>query len=76
MTTDNQACLLTSVPPMWWVTAWQTSEDGRWTIAAVSDHPNGDWQSALAVARAWFAASVEQIEAQTMRIKIDPIRPQ
>jgi hypothetical protein len=60
---------------MWRVTAWQTSDDGRWSIAAVSDHPNGDWQSALAVARAWFAASVEEIEAHTKRIKINPVNP-
>ncbi len=73
--TGRHSPILVPVPPMWRVTAWQTSEDGRWTIAALSDHPDGDWQTALAVARAWFADSIAEIEAQTKRIKIDPVNP-
>lgn len=67
---------LQPVPPTWRVTNWETSDDGRWKVAAISDHPNGDWQNALAVARTWFTASIDDIEARKRRIKIDPVDPQ
>lgn len=67
---------LKQVAPTWRVTDWEITDDGRWRIAAVSDHSSGDWQSALSVAREWFASSVEDIEAHRRRIKIDPVNPQ
>ncbi len=73
MTSTNAR--LQPVPPTWRVTNWEISEDGRWKIAAVSDHDNGDWQTALAVARTWFAAFVCEIEAHKRRIRIEPMNP-
>lgn len=43
----------------WRVTRWQSTEDHRWRLAAVSHHPNGNWAEALSVARAWVGQGVD-----------------
>lgn len=57
----------------WRVTKWNATDDRRWKVAAVSDHPGGDWQGALAVARAWFTRSSDDIEAGSTRVNVDPV---
>lgn len=57
----------------WRVTQWETTEDHRWKVASVSEHPNGNWLEALTVARTWFGKSRDEIERGRLRIKIDPV---
>lgn len=68
---DGRPTVPTSVT--WRVTRWQPTEDRRWTLALVSDHPNGNWPEALTVASAWFAQSRDEIERGRLRIKVDPV---
>jgi hypothetical protein len=72
---ETRQPVLQPVAPTWRVTNWEITDDGRWKVAGVSDHLEGDWQTALTVARAWFALSIDDIEAHRRRIKIDPVSP-
>ncbi len=62
-----------AVSVTWRVTRLVRTEDGRWKLAAVSDHPYGDWQSALAVARRWFKDLPDDIEHGQVRIRVEPL---
>ena len=57
----------------WRVIRLERTEDHRWKLAAVSDHPQGDWQSALAIARLWFKDRRDDVERGEALIRVSPI---
>jgi hypothetical protein len=57
----------------WRVSKLRATEDHDWELAAISDHPNGDWPKALTVARTWFGQSRDEIEQGQLQIKVDPV---
>jgi hypothetical protein len=58
---------------LWRVVQWRFTEDRRWTVAAVSNHPDGNWAEALSVARAWIQRGLDDIEQGRLRVKVDPV---
>lgn len=55
----------------WRVVRWARTEDRRWAVSAISDHPWSDLPGALAVARDWVISCGDEIERGRLRILVD-----
>jgi hypothetical protein len=55
------------------VSRLQATDGQGWELKTISDHPNGNWPAALAVARDWVKSDREEIERGQLRVKVDPL---
>lgn len=53
---------------MWRVVRWVRTDDQRWAVGAVSEHPDGDISDAFEVARDWIRCATDDIEHGRVRV--------
>ncbi|HCT81557.1 MAG TPA: hypothetical protein DGT23_34285, partial [Micromonosporaceae bacterium] len=58
----------------WRVVRWTATEDRRWKVVAISEHPRGDLPAALGVAAQWTRDLANDIELGQSRVKIDLVK--
>lgn len=55
---------------MWRVVQWVRTQDHRWAIGRLSEHPDNEIRCALAVARDWTKHADDAIERGRVRIVV------